>query len=47
MVVKYNLTEHGQMRQKRFEIKNKLIMLIWYLKLFFTLNCDIKLFYQI
>ena len=46
MIVKYILTKYGQMRQKRFKIKNKFTILILYLKLFLTLSCHIKLFYQ-
>ena len=32
---------------KIFEIKNKLTILTYYLKLSLTLSCDVKLFYQI
>ena len=46
MIIKYTLTKHAQIRQMRFEIKNKLTILTWYLKLFFTLSFDINLFYQ-
>ena len=46
MVVKYILNRCGQISQKRFEIKNKLTILTWYLKSFLTLSCVVKLFYQ-
>ena len=45
-IVEVTRTNMGKKIKWRYKLKNKLIIFIYYLKLFFTLNHIIKLFYQ-